>query len=465
MQLAPENLRYDCLRFCCQPELTAWQLAVDLAKRFNGEIINGDVVQMYDGLPIVTNKITAEEQQGIPHHLLGCIALDEETWRVDMFKKKASQIIKEIRSRGCLPIVVGGTHYYTQSLLLGDSIIDGVMGSEHESLTKYSNQEISEKFPILDGPTKVMLERLREVDPVMAERWHPQDRRKIRRSLEIYLTTGKKASDIYTEQKARKAPREIDATTSRDTLEAETDSSTPYLFWIHAESAKLKERLDNRVLKMIKNGLVEEVKSMNAFLQDQAKSDIEVDRTRGIWVSIGFKEFEPYLQALESASASQDELSGLFSLAVERTQAATRQYAKKQVRWIRLQLIPALKNDHALANLYLFDGSDIATWEETVSVPALDVATKLLSGDKVAPPEEVCAIAKDILSPENVEKPDIWFRQTCDVCNMTAVTDIQWQTHLKSRRHRGHIKKRQREAVRASQQQKSGETGSTSDTP
>jgi len=71
--------------------LTKVELAVDLATRFNGEIINGDAMQMYGGLPIITNKITVEEQQGIPHHLLGFIALDEEPWRVGMFRGKRAR--------------------------------------------------------------------------------------------------------------------------------------------------------------------------------------------------------------------------------------------------------------------------------------------------------------------------------------------------------------------------------------
>src|SRR5271168_1169210 len=158
-------------------------------------------MQMYDGLPIITNKITAEEQKGIPHHLLGSIAPDEEPWRVGMFKKKADQIIQEIRSRGRLPILVGGTHYYTQSLLFKDSLIDDKFYGEEHVRTELSNEEILQKFPMLDGPTEAMIERLREVDPKMADRWHPNDRRKIRRSLEIFLLTGKKASDIYLKRK------------------------------------------------------------------------------------------------------------------------------------------------------------------------------------------------------------------------------------------------------------------------
>lgn len=441
------------------------QLAVDLAKQFNGEIINGDAVQMYDGLPIVTNKITVKEQEGIPHHLLGFIALDEEPWRVSLFKRRASQIIREIRSRGRLPILVGGTHYYTQSLLFGDSIIGEQADENSNAQPELLHKEISERFPILEGPTEDMIARLREVDPVMADRWHPKDRRKIRRSLEIFLMTGKKASDVYSEQKERKLSNQVGVS---DENESAINSCSPLLFWIHAESETLKKRLDGRVDKMVKAGLLGEVKSMDRFLQEQEKLGTPVDRTRGIWVSIGFKEFEPYLRALALGTTSQEELPKLFALSIEQTQAATRQYAKRQVRWIRLKLIPALKDEDVFDRLYLLDGSDVANWKDAVARPGFEIAKSFLEGCEMQAPQEICPAAREILAlaADGLdEKPDVWFRQTCDLCNITAVTDLQWQTHLKSRRHRGLTKKKQRNEVRGESSQRAGDVNSASDGP
>jgi tRNA dimethylallyltransferase len=434
-----------------------------LAKRFNGEIINGDAMQMYDGLPIITNKITAEEQQGRLHHLLGFIALDEEPWRVGLFKKKAGQIIKEIRSRGRLPIVVGGTHYYTQSLLFGDSLLRENLDGEEQDSTGFTIQEIAEGFPILEGHTEAMLERLREVDPMMADRWHPKDRRKIRRSLEIFLTTGKKASEFYAEQKERKMRGQVDNSIPENLVH---DCST-LLFWVHAESETLRERLDARVDKMIDAGLLDEVKSMEGFLSHLSQAGITVDRTRGIWVSIGWKEFEPYLKALESGSASPKDLQTLYDLSINQTKAATRQYAKRQVRWIRRMLIPALSDENTLNKLYLLDGTDISQWKEAVSDPAIDIAAKFFDGSKVPVPHELSDAAQRFLAPNDnlEEKPDVWFRQKCEVCYVTAVTDIQWQSHLKSRRHRALVKKKQKnEASGKSSHQKNGSI-SSSDIP
>src|SRR5689334_20221731 len=109
--------RMSVLMSPAQAETDHSKLAVELATRYNGEIINADAMQMYKGLPIITNKLTTEEQRGIPHHLLGSIELHEDPWVVTQFKKEATRIISEIRGRGKLPIVVGGTSYYLDGLL------------------------------------------------------------------------------------------------------------------------------------------------------------------------------------------------------------------------------------------------------------------------------------------------------------------------------------------------------------
>jgi len=307
-----------------------------------------------------------------------------------------------------------------------------------------------------------MIERLREVDPVMADRWHPKDRRKIRRSLEIFLTTGKKASDVYAEQKERKIKGNVDSTISEQLV----NNGSTLLFWVHAESETLKKRLDSRVEKMIESGLLDEVKRMEEFLSQRSKAGINVDRTRGIWISIGWKEFEPYLKALETGTTSSKDLQTLYELSVEQTKAATRQYARRQVRWIRLTFIPALSDENALDKLYLLDGTDISKWAEAVSDPAINIAAKFLDGSDL-PPHELSKTAQQILAPNDglEEKPNVWFRQECELCHITTVTDLQWQTHLNSRRHRGLVKKKQKnDASDRSHRRKSGST-SASDSP
>ncbi|KAB8300316.1 hypothetical protein EYC80_000508 [Monilinia laxa] len=424
------------------------QLAVDLATRFNGEIINGDAMQMYEGLPIITNKITVDEQKGIPHHLLGFIPLDAETWTVGTFKKQASHIIQEIRSRGRLPIVVGGTHYYTQSLLFEDELVSSgkASGDVHDD-HQLSIEELSNRFPILNAPTEQILDRLREVDPLMAARWHPNDRRKIQTSLQIFLTSGKKASDIYQEQKETRAIAQT-VLNGKPTPPATFEIGSPLLFWVHAKSDILKLRLDKRVDKMIDVGLLDEVKSMETIRQQYIRTGTDLDLSRGIWASIGWKEFESYLQNLEDEGGNPTKRDALRDDSLDKMKAATRQYAKRQIRWISLKLIPKLVHENAIDKLYLLDGTDVSSWAANVSGPAIDITQEFLLGNDLPTPSKMSDLAGEFLNLEkslqHSQSKAHWVPKKCEICHIVVMTEGQWQVHSTTRAHRRMAKKQQR---------------------
>ncbi|EKG13559.1 tRNA isopentenyltransferase [Macrophomina phaseolina MS6] len=394
-------------------------------------------MQLYEGLPVITNKITVEEMKGVPHHLLGAITHHEETWTVTEFVKRALNVIGDIHSRGKLPVVVGGTHYYVQSLLFNDTLADQ-SGDGEESVD-------AKLYPILDEPTEKILAKLREVDPIMADRWHPNDRRKIQRSLEIWLRTGKPASQMYEEQSLRKQS----SLTGEGEVEAKRMTVTPrfpaLLFWVHAANDPLRARLDARVEKMLANGLLDEVDELGRFLQDRELEGTPVDRSRGIWVSIGYKEFETYQRALASQSADAKELAKLKSQAIEQVQAGTRQYAKRQIRWIRIKLLNALSNANSTKNLYLLDGSDLSHWQDCVETPALDLVAKFLGGETLPDPQRLSDTAAEMLMPKREydlsERRDLWQRRTCETCNTVAVTESDWAKHIHSRGHKIREKK------------------------
>ncbi|PPJ58386.1 hypothetical protein CBER1_08074 [Cercospora berteroae] len=418
------------------------QLAVELAKRHNGEIINGDAMQLYAGLPIITNKITTEEQQGIPHHLLGCIGLHEQTWVVGTFVQHALKIIEEIRSRGRLPILVGGTHYYTQSLLFHDRLAEPDEDREQREFVA----DTSDKWPILKESTDVLLAELKRVDPIMADRWHPNDRRKIQRSLEIYLQTGKKASEIYAEQRARKAKV------------AEKEADEPQmrfpalLFWVHAENDMLRERLDNRVDKMLANGLLDEVQTLDSSHDEQTETGSPVDDGKGIWVSIGYKEFREYARALRAGSADDRDPEKLKSKALEATKASTRQYAKRQIRWIRVKLVNALAEAKASHSLYLLDGSDVEKFDEAVANSAVQITGQFLGAEDMPDPSSLSDIAAEQLQPKREDlasAPGAWGKEYCEICDVTSVTPAQRKAHVESKSHKKRVSKaRQGELLR-----------------
>lgn len=412
---------------------------MDLAVRFNGEIVNADAMQMYRGLPIITNKISLEEQRSIPHHLLGNIGLDAEHWVVGVFKREASRVIQEIRSRGRLPIVVGGTHYYTKSVLFKDSLVEHDDGSPDPSPTR----DNSEEFPILNDSTEAMWKKLREVDPVMAERWHPNDRRKIHRSLEIFLTTGKRASEIYVEQQQRKSARaaaEDDADTG--------PRSDPLLFWVHTEDKALKERLNRRVDKMLDTGLMDEITEMNTYLQSKTQDEETVDFTRGIWQSIGFKEFQPYLDALRE-EAGQEEVAAVKFKCLEDMKTATRRYAKYQAKWIPRQMMPLLEEDSKLNRLYVLDSTDVARFSEQVTDKAAGITKIFLSGGDMPAPTSISDEAKDVLNAAVARSSlqDTRCRKYCRFCDATLLTEDSWQKHTRGRAHRRAVRHAQRTAL------------------
>lgn len=416
---------------------------MDLAVRFNGEIVNADAMQMYKGLPIITNKISPQEQRAVPHHLLDTIPLDEQTWVVGVFKREASAIIKEIRSRGRLPIVVGGTHYYTKALLFKDSLVEAP-DTEDSTPPQQPDESASTEFPILEDTTDVMWRKLKEVDPVMADRWHPNDRRKIRRSLEIYLTTGRRASDIYAEQQERKKAA-ISAAAAAAAAAAAEPGPDALLFWVHTEDQTLKARLNKRVDKMVDTGLMDEIAQMNAYLQQAGEA---VDWTRGIWQSIGFKEFQPYLKALDDG-VTGDELEQLRQSCLESMKTATRRYAKYQMKWIPKQMMPLLESQGNLDRLYVLDSTDVAAYAENVIVPAAEITRTFLSGEARPAPASISKFAQDVLGAAEASfaEKDTPCRRHCDYCDTTVLTEDSWTKHIRGRAHRRRARQSKRMAL------------------
>ncbi|KAI6568743.1 hypothetical protein MCOR03_000348 [Pyricularia oryzae] len=422
-------------------------LAVELAHRFNGEIINADAMQMYEGLPIITNKITPEEQRGVPHHLLGMIGLEEPTWNVHHFRRKAGSIIREIRSRGHLPVLVGGTHYYLDGLLFDHNLVAAPPSEEGEKDHPAADAPATSasRDPALEeASTEELMARLREVDPVEADRRHPKDRRKIMRSLEIYLTTGRRASDIYAEQRETKAkmqqqrPSEGEQSTQQD--------HAPVFFWVHSERGVLNDRLERRVDKMLDNGLIEETRQMYTYLRRATMDGITIDRTTGIWQSIGFSEIEPYLDALhrqaEGESVDEQELEALKLAGVDLIKQATRRYAKGQVRWITHKTLPLIQDANMLPNLFLMDSSDVTRWSPEVVDKALNIMEKYLGGSALPEPAEVSEAAREVLgsviaSSNQKETP---CNKTCEVCRITVLTEEKWLVHIRGHRHKRAVK-------------------------
>ncbi|KAG8532039.1 uncharacterized protein KY384_003676 [Bacidia gigantensis] len=257
----------------------------------------------------------------------------------------------------------------------------------------------------------------------MADRWHPKDRRKIRRSLEIWLQTGKPASHVYQEQ--LKTTSQDDSFPPAEHFESSV-LDDHLVFWTHASARELHPRLDRRVDEMISRGLVEEVKSMHEFSQESRTQGLTVDQGRGIWIAIGYKELLPFLSHPKPSTTDKVQC-------VERIKLSTRQYAKRQSRWMRLRMLPALRQVRKDGFLFLLDASDPSTWSSTVEALAIDILRKFLDGRRLPMPDSLSQLARESLVVE--EKPAM-LAQYCEACDKTLMCEAEWTQHLKGRGHR-----------------------------
>ncbi len=261
-------------------------LAVELAKIYGGEIISADSMQIYTDMDIASAKATPEEQQGIPHHLLGFLK-PSESFSVADYVRLANECARDILSRGKTPIICGGTGLYISSF------VDNI--TFDDSRCDYEFREEMERFARENG-NGALLEKLRKVDPETAETLHENNVGRIIRALEVYKTTGHTIS--YAKKMSRANP-------------------SPYDFIMltieYADRSVLYKRIDRRVDAMMERGLLEEARS--CFGQPNRPTAAQ---------AIGCKELYPYFRGEKSLDDCVEELK-----------LRTRQYAKRQLTWFR----------------------------------------------------------------------------------------------------------------------------------
>lgn len=260
-------------------------LGVGVAKELSGEVISADSMQIYNNMPIASAAPTAEETADVKHHLVG-FADPNVKFSVAEFVKMASSAAEDIYSRGKVPIIVGGTGLYIDSLLNGITFNDEDSTDIRLLLEKEAEEQGMD----------VLLERLRSVDAETAERLHKNDRKRIIRALEVYDLHGKTMTELNREslQKGRRFDPLILGITYRD-------------------REKLYDRINRRVDIMLQNGVLDEARV--AFEQGVGNTAVQ---------AIGHKEFFPYFRG---------EIT--LEQAIDALKQATRRYAKRQLTWFR----------------------------------------------------------------------------------------------------------------------------------
>ena len=263
-------------------------LGIALAKQHGGEVVSCDSMQLYRGMVIGTAAPTAEEMQGVPHHMVGVID-PREDYSVARYAADAAECVDDILKRGRLPILVGGTGLYLDALLRGHGYAPGTTGGAVRG-------ELERRWDSEGG--EALFAELRRADPKSAAALHPNDKKRVIRALEVYRETGKPISQHNAETQAvppRYAP--------------------VYLGLAYADREEMKRVIDRRVDKMAEQGLFDEVRVL---------VESGVPRTATAMQAIGYKECLGCL-AGECTKAE----------AIAEIKLRSRQYAKRQLTWLR----------------------------------------------------------------------------------------------------------------------------------
>lgn len=264
------------------------RLGVLLAQTYNGEVVSCDSMQIYRGMTIGTAAATQSEMEGIPHHMLA-VADPAENWSAARYVSAATPVVEDIFARGRRPVLVGGTGLWLDALLRGHGFAPGMAGGAVR--TELEAQ-------LARNGIEPLLEELRRVDPVSAEKLHPADEKRILRALEVFRETGQTISALNAAERAL-PPR----------------FASVKIGLRFANREDMKDLIDCRVDAMVASGLLDEVRSL---------LNRGLPRSATALQAIGYKEFAGVLEG-EKTEAE----------AVEEIKLRSRQYAKRQLTWLR----------------------------------------------------------------------------------------------------------------------------------
>ncbi|XP_015873177.3 tRNA dimethylallyltransferase 2 isoform X1 [Ziziphus jujuba] len=424
------------------------KLAVDLGSHFPIEVVNADSMQVYHGLDVLTNKVPLPEQKGVPHHLLGTVSPNVE-FTAKEFRDSAIPIINDILSRNCLPVIVGGTNYYIQALVSPFLLDDTAENTDED----YSSNPSGDGDPchgmeFEDGKTSHSYEHLKDIDPVAANRVHPNNHRKIRQYLSLYTHTGVLPSKLL-QGKAAENWGQVD-NFRYDCCFVSMDASLPVL------DRYVEERVDC----MVGSGLLNEVYDI---------FNPNADYTRGLRQAIGVREFESFLTTIDAPSGTTDGSASLktvnsgdkilkehtremlnssddnqhkilLSEAIENVKLNTRRLVRRQKRrLLRLHTLFGWDIHFVDATESIQSKSD-DIWSKQVVEPAVKIIRSFLSHD-------ANSVSDDVPSDTGTKilARDLWTQYVCEACGNRVLRGAhEWEQHIQGRGHRkrmSHLRK------------------------
>ncbi|KAL5580293.1 hypothetical protein UlMin_012735 [Ulmus minor] len=415
------------------------RLAVDLGSHFPVEVISADSMQVYQGLDVLTNKVPLHEQKEIAHHLLGTVSPNVE-FTAKEFRDSAIPIINDILSRNCLPVVVGGTNYYIQALISPFLLDEVAEDLDDDCLSTPSDVQPCYNLEfegMSDG-----YDHLKRIDPVAANRIHPNNHRKISQYLSLYARFGILPSELLKGKAAENWGR-VDHFRYNCCFIC-MDVSLPVI----------DQYVDQRVDCMVDAGLLDEVYDI---------FNPNADYTRGLRQAIGVREFEFFLRdyvvgarydndnestdgcvkiddkilkenlraMLDSSNDSQPKI--LLQEAIDKVKLNTRKLIRRQRRMItRLQKLFGWDIHFIDATESISSKSD-DIWEEEVVEPAVKIVRSFLNQDAGSAPGKE---APNSNGTKLLER-ELWTQYTCKACGNRVLRGAhEWEQHNQGRAHR-----------------------------
>nr|XP_014336655.1 PREDICTED: tRNA dimethylallyltransferase, mitochondrial isoform X3 [Bos mutus] len=324
-----------------------------------------------------------------------------------------------------LPLVVilgaTGTGKSTLALQLGQRLGGEIVSADSMQPQEMGTKKvIDRKVELEKEDGHVLHKRLSQVDPEMAAKLHPHDKRKVARSLQVFEETGISHSEFLHRQHAEEGG---------GPLGGPLKFPNPCILWLHAEQTD--ERLDKRVDNMLAAGLLDELRDFHKRYNEKKVAENSQDYQHGIFQSIGFKEFHEYL--ITEGKCTPEIRNQLLKKGIEALKQVTKRYARKQNRWVKNRFLS--RPGTSVPPVYGLEVSDVSKWEESVLEPALEIVRSFIQGHKPA--------ATPVKMPGS-ETENKRSYHMCELCDRIIIGDREWAAHMKSKSHLHQLKKRRR---------------------